>query len=230
MKSFTTIRTRSAIALVALITVLPVCVASAEPATAPGSIHENPGVASTAASRAECGPGSMPETGLQGDVPAEDRNSGRSRDGYSCNMSQIGGYSGRGGGITSTNFEHCFVRRQFLPREPPGPRTGRPSSRRIGSCQSRSHRHADRTRDAGRNVGEPQGQHRAKAAGGHGRSALDRRRPDVGLRHLRLRAPETTQPRTRNRSGDAAAHHQSRGRIFTGTGTPTGLPAPLPAW
>lgn len=36
MKSFTTIRTRSAIALVALITVLPVCVASAEPATAPG--------------------------------------------------------------------------------------------------------------------------------------------------------------------------------------------------
>ena len=48
MKSFTTIRTRSAIALVALITVLPVCVASAEPATAPGSIHENPGVASTA--------------------------------------------------------------------------------------------------------------------------------------------------------------------------------------
>lgn len=124
MKSFTTIRTRSAIALVALITVLPVCVASAEPATAPGSIHENPGVASTAASRAECGPGSMPETGLQGDVPAEDRNSGRSRDGYSCNMSQIGGYSGRGGGITSTNFEHCSYVGSFFPGNLLGPAQG----------------------------------------------------------------------------------------------------------
>lgn len=124
MKSFTTIRTRSAIALVALITVLPVCVASAEPAAAPGSIHENPGVASTAASRAECGPGSMPETGLQGDVPAEDRNSGRSRDGYSCNMSQIGGYSGRGGGITSTNFEHCSYVGSFFPGNLLGPAQG----------------------------------------------------------------------------------------------------------
>jgi len=124
MKSFTTIRTRSAIALVALITILPVCVAAAEPAAAPGSILEASGVGSNAASRAECGPGSMPETGLQGDVPAEDRNSGRSRDGYSCNMSQIGGYSGRGGGITSTNFEHCSYVGSFFPGNLLGPAQG----------------------------------------------------------------------------------------------------------
>lgn len=34
--------------------------------------------------RAECGPGSLPETGLQGQVPRTDRDSGRTAEGYRC--------------------------------------------------------------------------------------------------------------------------------------------------
>ncbi|SDH76497.1 LVIVD repeat-containing protein [Rhodococcus triatomae] len=65
--------------------------------------------------RAECGPGSLPETGLQGDVPAEDRDSGRSRDGYRCNATLVGQYAGHGGGITSTTFDHCSYTASFFP-------------------------------------------------------------------------------------------------------------------
>lgn len=45
---------------------------------------------------AECGPGSSPETGLQGQVPWKDRESGRSREGYRCNMDLLGQYHGVG--------------------------------------------------------------------------------------------------------------------------------------
>lgn len=58
-------------------------------------------------SPADCLPGSAPESGLQGDVPAADRDSGRSRDGFWCNMRLLGAAGGRGGGITSVTFEHC---------------------------------------------------------------------------------------------------------------------------
>jgi hypothetical protein len=43
--------------------------------------------------RAQCGPGSNPETGkLQGEVTIPDRESGRSSQGYTCNMEQVGHY------------------------------------------------------------------------------------------------------------------------------------------
>src|SRR5256714_15228101 len=42
--------------------------------------------------RAECGPGSNPETGLQGQVPLADRESGRSSQGYACNLDLVGRY------------------------------------------------------------------------------------------------------------------------------------------
>lgn len=56
---------------------------------------------------AECGPDSNPETGLQGEVPVEDRVSGRSGDGYSCNLRLIGQHQGAGAGIVSASYDHC---------------------------------------------------------------------------------------------------------------------------
>src|SRR5690606_29798278 len=43
-----------------------------------GAVQEIGAVGTTAALPAHCGPGSRPETGMQGDVPAADRDNGRS--------------------------------------------------------------------------------------------------------------------------------------------------------
>ncbi len=56
---------------------------------------------------AVCGPGSMPETGLQGQVSIEDRESGRSASGYSCNMELVGQYQGQGASWQHAWFEDC---------------------------------------------------------------------------------------------------------------------------
>jgi hypothetical protein len=48
--------------------------------------------------RADCGPGSDPETGsLQGQVTVADRESGRSAEGYTCNMELVGHYGVKDG-------------------------------------------------------------------------------------------------------------------------------------
>ncbi len=75
-------------------------------------------------SLADCGPGSSPEPGLQGDVPAADRDSGRSRRGYSCNITRLGRYAGHGGGITSTSYDHCGYMGTLFPGSLVGPDTG----------------------------------------------------------------------------------------------------------
>src|SRR6478735_4549039 len=72
-------------------------------------------VGSTAVPRAECSAGSLPETGMQGDVPAEDRNSGRSTQGYRCNMSLVGSLLDRGGGLLSVTYDHCSYTSTFFP-------------------------------------------------------------------------------------------------------------------
>lgn len=54
-------------------------------------------------------------TGLQGDVPAAERDSGRSSSGYSCNISRLGAYEGRGAGIVSASFDHCVYLGSFFP-------------------------------------------------------------------------------------------------------------------
>jgi RTX calcium-binding nonapeptide repeat (4 copies)/LVIVD repeat len=43
--------------------------------------------------QAECGPGSNPETGLQGRVSAEDHASGRAAQGYTCNSELVGSFT-----------------------------------------------------------------------------------------------------------------------------------------
>src|SRR5687768_15990873 len=39
--------------------------------------------------RAQCGPGSRPEPALQGEVTVADRASGRSSQGYTCNLAEV---------------------------------------------------------------------------------------------------------------------------------------------
>ena len=59
-------------------------------ALASGDVFEGP------VPRAECGPGSRPEPALQGEVTIADRESGRSSEGYTCNLEQVGNYRGEG--------------------------------------------------------------------------------------------------------------------------------------
>jgi hypothetical protein len=47
--------------------------------------------------RAECGPGSVPETGMQGRVSAEDIETGRAADGFRCNVEKLGQFGNTGG-------------------------------------------------------------------------------------------------------------------------------------
>ncbi|MFD6452016.1 hypothetical protein ACFWF3_14640, partial [Nocardia sp. NPDC060220] len=113
-------RSRTATLAVVLATTLALVPASGvgwadPPSGISNDVEEFLEVGRQAVPGAQCGAGSMPETGIQGDVPAEDRTSGRSRQGYRCNMSLIGGYAGRGGGITSVTFDHCSYTGSFFP-------------------------------------------------------------------------------------------------------------------
>ncbi|MFD4180279.1 LVIVD repeat-containing protein [Rhodococcus sp. NPDC058514] len=71
--------------------------------------------------RAECGPGSAPEPGLQGEVTVADRASGRSTAGYSCNATLVGRYQGTGGGIVSASYGNCAYMGSFWPSQGLGP-------------------------------------------------------------------------------------------------------------
>src|SRR5918992_6183963 len=59
--------------------------------------------------RADCGPGSRPETGIQGRVSPEDHESGRAARGFTCNTKLVGPYSkpnalGTGGGFKGERY------------------------------------------------------------------------------------------------------------------------------
>ncbi|AEF41379.1 LVIVD repeat-containing protein [Hoyosella subflava] len=69
----------------------------------------------TAVERADCGPGSDPEPGLQGQVPGPDRDSGRSAQGYNCNLSLVGQHQGPGAGIVSVTYDHCSYTGSNIP-------------------------------------------------------------------------------------------------------------------
>ena len=100
--------------------VLTAAVAAALTAIAPTAADAAP----LPVSKADCGPGSLPETGMQGDVSATDRDSGRSTRGFRCNVVLKGGYRGHGGGITSTSFENCAYMGSLFPGAMVGPDTG----------------------------------------------------------------------------------------------------------
>lgn len=57
--------------------------------------------------RAKCGPGSSPETALQGQVPLADRQSGRSQQGYRCNLERVGHYQGEGASWVNPFYRNC---------------------------------------------------------------------------------------------------------------------------
>ncbi|MGH3734304.1 MAG: LVIVD repeat-containing protein [Micromonosporaceae bacterium] len=56
---------------------------------------------------ADCGPGSSPETRLQGQVPLADRESGRSTQGYHCNLELLGQFQGEGSSWVSQSYGDC---------------------------------------------------------------------------------------------------------------------------
>ncbi|WP_246284305.1 LVIVD repeat-containing protein [Gordonia asplenii] len=86
--------------------------------------HYFPYISETAVPRAACGPGDLAERGIQGDVSAEDRNSGRSRRGYNCNITELGNVRGTGGGIVSVTSDHCSYTSSFFPASAVAARRG----------------------------------------------------------------------------------------------------------
>lgn len=70
-------------------------------AAAPVAVFEGP------VAKASCGPGSMPEPDLQGRVPIEDRESGRSQQGYRCNLELKGQDQNQGASWQTAWYEDC---------------------------------------------------------------------------------------------------------------------------
>jgi hypothetical protein len=72
-----------------------------------GADQSRAGSIEAAVPRANCGPGSSPERGLQGQVPLADRQSGRSKQGYTCNLEMLGQYQGEGTTWVDPQYGHC---------------------------------------------------------------------------------------------------------------------------
>jgi hypothetical protein len=72
-----------------------------------GSDSASPPAASApaATARAVCGPGSRPETGIQGRVSRAEHESGRAAKGYSCNTELVGSYTVANGMGTVAGFK-----------------------------------------------------------------------------------------------------------------------------
>lgn len=77
--------------------VLAVIVVGAVVSTLTGSFGASRLVVPPPTPAAKCGPGSLPETGIQGRVPAADYASGRAAKGYSCNTRLVGKQGKTGG-------------------------------------------------------------------------------------------------------------------------------------
>ncbi|MCK0090319.1 hypothetical protein MWU77_05920 [Rhodococcus sp. F64268] len=93
-------------------------------ATPPAGFDEFTGVWPTAVEPADCRPGDLVETGIQGEVPLDDRRSGRSTEGYNCNIDLVGQYQGRGAGPVSPTYENCAYIASTWPTNLLGPDAG----------------------------------------------------------------------------------------------------------
>jgi hypothetical protein len=71
--------------------------------------------------RARCGGGSLRETALQGEVPLADRDSGRSRKGYRCNLELVGRHQGEGASWVSQSYGTCAYMSTRLPSRASSP-------------------------------------------------------------------------------------------------------------
>ncbi|MET7767852.1 hypothetical protein [Nocardia sp. NPDC005366] len=87
-------------------------------------IDEFTGVWPTAVDPASCRAGDLTETGIQGEVPLADRESGRSTAGYNCNIDLIGQYQGLGAGPVSPSYDHCAYLASTFPTNLLGPDAG----------------------------------------------------------------------------------------------------------
>lgn len=77
------------------------------PAVGSFSLEGQPAGLDRPVDEARCGPGSSPETDVQGRVPIRDRRSGRSAQGYSCNLELLGQFQGEGSTWVSQSYRDC---------------------------------------------------------------------------------------------------------------------------
>ncbi len=89
-----------------------------------GSASAAPGVFEGPVPRATCDRTSLPETGLQGQVPLKDRQSGRSTLGYRCNLELLGQYQGAGTSYVSPTYGTCVYQPQSFPTSLAGAHPG----------------------------------------------------------------------------------------------------------
>lgn len=89
------------IVAVAMVSASAGAVAPTAMGTATTTVFEGP------VPQAHCGPGSLPEKGIQGRVSLADRNSGRNRKGYRCNLERLGRFQGEGSSWVSQSYGRC---------------------------------------------------------------------------------------------------------------------------
>ena len=92
--------------VLALASSLSACGVAGSSGAAVGKVAE-PAEIAESATRATCGAGSRPEPDLQGRVPIEDRQSGRSQEGYTCNLELKGHEPGQGTSWQDAWYEDC---------------------------------------------------------------------------------------------------------------------------
>ena len=74
---------------------------------APSTILASPRSKAVTVPKATCGAGDRVETGLQGQTPLADRQSGASQTAYNCNLEKVGQFEGEGSSWQLTWFDHC---------------------------------------------------------------------------------------------------------------------------